>query len=64
MSAPIIPNPVEIAAERAYCAFLESAKDFLPPYVQEWSHLHPRIRIAWIEAISAVYDRDDEQTDA
>jgi hypothetical protein len=59
---PIVPNlpdprldPIERAAERAYCAFLESARNFLPPYVQSWSQLHPRVRGAWMDAISAIY---------
>jgi hypothetical protein len=50
-----IAQDVERAAERAYCAYLESAHDFLPSVVHTWSQLHPVVRKAWIDAIAAVY---------
>jgi hypothetical protein len=46
---------VERAAECAYCAYLESAHDFLPSVVQTWNQLHPVVRQAWIAAAAAIY---------
>jgi len=42
-----------MAAERAYCAFIESAREFLPPQMQPWAQLAPQVRRAWMMAIAA-----------
>jgi hypothetical protein len=49
-----MPDPaLEAAAKRAYTAFVESAKQFLPPGVQPWSSVAHGVREAWIAAAAA-----------
>lgn len=47
-------HPCEIAAQRGYEAFIASLNEFLPPIVQTWNEMHPRVRAAWIKAAEAV----------
>jgi len=47
------PDPVEAAAERAYCAFIESARAFLPSQIPEWGSVSPQVRGAWMAAVVA-----------
>jgi hypothetical protein len=50
----MMPDPLlEAAAERAYTAFIESAKKFLPPGVQPWNSVAHAVREAWIAAAAA-----------
>ena len=41
------------AAEHAYNAFVDAIRDFMPPVVQTWRELHPRVRNAWVKAAEA-----------
>ena len=47
------PDPVELAAERAYCAFIESAREYLPANVIPWASLSSHVRDAWMAAVVA-----------
>lgn len=53
MSQRIGQTIEEDAAQRAYEAFVEASREFLPPLVQTWTGLHPRVRQAWIAAATA-----------
>jgi hypothetical protein len=44
---------LEAAGERAYSAFVASAKEFLPDQVPTWDSLAKPIRKAWIAAAIA-----------
>ena len=50
---PGLVRPDEGAAERAYSAFIEATREFLPPLVQTWNELHPRVKAGWIAAAEA-----------
>jgi hypothetical protein len=56
MPDPTLCDPMALAAERCYEAFLKSMQAFLPPVVQGWSELHPRVRQAWIDAATAALE--------
>jgi hypothetical protein len=44
----------ELAGQRNYSVFIAALYEFLPPAVQTWNELHPRVRQAWIDAAAAV----------
>ena len=44
----------DLAGQRNYEAFLEASRELLPPVVQTWNEMHPRVRQAWIKAAEAV----------
>ena len=48
-----MPDPVELAAERAYCAFIESAREYLPSTVAPWHQVPAKVRTAWMAAVIA-----------
>lgn len=56
----MLPGYAEAAAERAYSAFVEDAKDLLPPMIPTWSQLPPQVRHAWIAAIAAATATPDQ----
>jgi hypothetical protein len=43
----------EIDGRRCYVAFVAALNEFLPPIVQTWGEMHPRVREAWIAAAQA-----------
>jgi hypothetical protein len=49
-------DPMALKAERCYNAFLKSMDAFLPPVVQSWRDLHPRLRQAWIAVAAAALE--------
>jgi hypothetical protein len=53
---------LEAAAERAYAAFVESAKEFLPLSVQPWSSLAHAVREAWVAAAAAARNDNGPQS--
>ena len=46
----------DLAGQCNYEAFLEASREreLLPPVVQTWNEMHPRVRQAWIKAAEAV----------
>jgi hypothetical protein len=56
-ASPITDTSADIAelvGQRNYEAFVEASRELLPPVVQTWSEMHPRVRQAWMKAAQAV----------
>ena len=51
---------MEAAAERAYRAFIEDAKELLPPMIPNWAELPAQVRHAWMAAIAAAAAAHDQ----
>ena len=45
---------LEETASRAYQAFCDAARAFLPAYIPDWSLLPDAVKLAWKAAASAV----------
>jgi hypothetical protein len=54
------PSALERKGQRAYAAFVASLNELLPPLVQTWAEMHPRVREAWIAAAEAARNDPEE----
>jgi hypothetical protein len=50
------PEELEAEASKAYRAFCESARAFLPPYPLDWSLLPDVVKTAWKAAAAALLE--------